>query len=95
MDISDGQNLMREIYLERDNTRGVNGTLIRTFQELAELSEAVSKNQTMKDIQDELADVFAWLLSLANLLKIDMTRAFLMKYGKGCPKCFQTPCACK
>ncbi len=94
MNISDGQDLMREIYLERDTARGVNGTLIRAFQELAELSEAVGKNQNQNMIQEELADVFAWVLSLANLLQVDMTQAFRMKYGKGCPKCSESPCAC-
>ena len=85
---------MREVYLEKDSTTGVNGTIIRTFQEMAELSEAVCENQDEHMINEELADVFAWLLSLANLLEIDMDQAFRAKYGKGCPKCSQIPCAC-
>ena len=94
MEIREGQDLMHKVYLDRDRARGLNGTLIRTFQELAELSEAIERDQNRKMIQDELADVFAWLLSLANLLEIDMTKAFRMKYGNGCPKCSEIPCAC-
>jgi NTP pyrophosphatase (non-canonical NTP hydrolase) len=45
-------------------------------------------------MKDELADVFAWLLSVSELLSIDLEDAFVRRYGGGCPKCGNIPCTC-
>ncbi|MFW9851233.1 MAG: MazG nucleotide pyrophosphohydrolase domain-containing protein [Candidatus Thorarchaeota archaeon] len=94
MDTKDAQDLIRRIYLERDKERGVERTLLRTFQELAELSDAISKEHPMKEIQDEVADVFAWVISIANLLEIDLGKALLQKYNNACSRCGKVPCEC-
>lgn len=46
-------------------------------EELGELFKAVRES---KGIEEEVADVFAWLLSVANVLGIDVEEAFKMKY---------------
>lgn len=69
-------------------------TLLRTFQELAELSDAISKGNPRKDIEDEMADVFAWVISIANLLEVDLAAALLDKYNNACSKCGKSPCEC-
>lgn len=94
MKIEEAQEMMRRIYLERDNARGVLGTLKRTFDELEELRNAVQDNDSFADIADEVADVFAWLCSVANLLEIDMSEAFYKKYSNVCSKCKESPCDC-
>lgn len=94
MNIKEAQDLMRRIYLERDKERGIERTLLRTFQELAELSEVISKENSMEDIESEVADVFAWVLSIANLLEIDIGEALLKKYKNSCSKCGKVPCEC-
>jgi len=94
MDIKDAQNLIRKIYLERDRERGMERTLLRTFQELAELSDAISKDMSLKDIKDEVADVFAWVISIANLLDIDLGEVILNKYNNACSRCEKVPCEC-
>lgn len=94
MKIEEAQEMMRKIYLERDRARGVSGTLKRTFDELEELREAIGKRETTKSIADEVADVFAWLCSLANLLEIDVSDAFYKKYSNVCSKCKKSPCVC-
>ncbi len=94
MKIEEAQEMMRRIYLERDKARGVLGTLKRTFDELEELRNAVQDNDSFADIADEVADVFAWLCSVANLLEIDMSEAFYKKYSNVCSKCKESPCDC-
>ncbi len=94
MKIEEAQEMMRNIYWDRDRARGVNGTLHRTQEELAELSAAILERACTKAIEDEIADVFAWLCSLANLLDIDVSEAFHKKYTDACSKCKQSPCTC-
>ncbi len=94
MSLSEAQNLIRRIYLERDRERGIERTLLRTFQELAELSDAISKEKPMKDIESEVADVFAWVISIANLLEVDLGEALLNKYDNACSRCGKVPCEC-
>ncbi len=94
MKIEEAQEMMRKIYLERDRARGVEGTLKRTFEELEELREAIQNEDTELAISEEVADVFAWLCSLANLLEIDVANAFYKKYSDTCSKCKESPCVC-
>lgn len=94
MRIEEAQDMMRRIYFERDQARGVSGTLNRTFDELNELREAIDNTETKDFIADEVADVFAWLCSLANLLEIDVADAFYKKYTDVCSKCKKSPCEC-
>lgn len=94
MDIGEAQDLIRRIYLERDKERGMERTLLRTFQELAELSDALSKERPTEEIEAEVADVFAWVISIANLLEMDLGKALLNKYNDACSRCRKVPCEC-
>ncbi len=94
MNISEAQDLIRRIYLERDRERGMDRTLLRTFQELAELSDTISKGNPRKDIENEVADVFAWVISIANLLEMNLGEALLSKYDNVCSRCGKVPCEC-
>ncbi|MFW9792729.1 MAG: MazG nucleotide pyrophosphohydrolase domain-containing protein [Candidatus Thorarchaeota archaeon] len=94
MDIKEAQEMMRRIYLERDRARGVLETLSRTLDELQELKEAIQNKSPESAIEDEIADVFAWLCSVANLLDIDVSGAFYKKYSDVCSKCKRSPCEC-
>jgi NTP pyrophosphatase (non-canonical NTP hydrolase) len=62
-------------------------------EEVGELSRAIRSGDHINQ-EEELADVFAWTLSMANILDIDLSRVFLDKYGSGCPKCEEKPCSC-
>jgi NTP pyrophosphatase (non-canonical NTP hydrolase) len=94
MKVEDAQEMMRRIYFERDCARGVRGTLQRTREELTELSDAIAQGSNQQALKEEVADVFAWLCSLANLLDIDISDAFYAKYTDVCSKCKQSPCSC-
>ncbi|MHA2434020.1 MAG: MazG nucleotide pyrophosphohydrolase domain-containing protein, partial [Candidatus Thorarchaeota archaeon] len=59
-----------------------------------ELSDSVLRKKGREEIEDEVADVFAWLISIANLLEIDLSAALLKKYNNACSKCEKKPCEC-
>lgn len=62
-------------------------------EEVGELSRAL-RGSDRGNLEEEFADVLAWLCTLASLAGVDMARASA-KYGAGCPRCAQSPCACR
>ena len=74
------QKAMREAYYERDSARGVYATFTWLVEEVGELAEALLKGDK-RAIEEELADVIAWALSIANLVGVDAAEAFRRKYG--------------
>ncbi len=85
--------MMRQIYFHRDSERGTAGTFNWLVEEVEELKEAL-KEGDKKAIENEFADVFAWLASLANVVNIDLEKAAISKYDNRCPKCGLIPCGC-
>lgn len=73
------QELMSKYYLQRDRERGLYATFTWLIEEIGELAESIL-NQNKKAQEEEIADVLAWLASLANLLSIDLEKAFRQKY---------------
>lgn len=84
---------MHRIYFQRDYERGATATYSRFLEEVEELGEALEKRNE-EAMKEEFADVFAWLLSLANIFSVDLEMATLKKYTNKCPKCKQKPCEC-
>ncbi|MCD6312790.1 MAG: nucleotide pyrophosphohydrolase [Thaumarchaeota archaeon] len=93
MDLSGIQELMAEIYLERDERRGAEKTLIWMLSEAGEVADAFLKDNR-EALRSEVADLLAWLLSFCNVVGIDLEDAVLAKYGGGCPNCGSKPCRC-
>jgi len=74
MQISEFQGLIAQKYKKRDLQRGVPATFMWFIEEVGELATALaSKNQANK--QEEFADVFAWLCTLANISNVDLEKA--------------------
>jgi NTP pyrophosphatase (non-canonical NTP hydrolase) len=90
--IAEFQKIIHEIYFDRDNARGMGGTFMWFVEEVGELATAL-RSGSKKEKEEEFADVFAWLVSLASMAGIDMTEA-IKKYADGCPRCHRTPCTC-
>ncbi len=78
MEISEAQIIIDDMFGERDRKRGIYPNLVWLGEEVGELYKAVRENRGM---EEEIADVFAWLLSVANLLDINVESAFRKKYG--------------
>ena len=92
VDISRFQEVIRETYIHHDRRRGLERTLDWLVSEVYELRQAIEDG---RGIEEELADVLAWLASVANLLGIDLEKAAVERYGEGCPKCGSKPCGCQ
>jgi NTP pyrophosphatase (non-canonical NTP hydrolase) len=93
VEISEFQELMAELYAHNDKRRGENATMLWLVEEIGELAEAI-RREDFENIEEELADCFAWIGALANLYGIDLEKAFLKKYPGICPTCKQKPCIC-
>lgn len=94
MEILEFQTLMAQLYIHRDRTRGLNKTMLWLISEVGELAEAIRLEDKEK-IAEEMADVLAWLCSLANLTNIDLENAACSKYPGRCVRCNSKPCVCQ
>ncbi len=94
MNIKEFQGLMRDLYYHKDKKRGIDKTFIWLVEEVGELASELNTDCNKKNISDEMADIFAWMCSLANLLHIDLEKSLFKKYPNKCPKCGENPCEC-
>ena len=84
---------IEEIYFARDAARGVDGTALWFVEEVGELIRAI-RRQERDNLEEEFADVYAWLATLASLHGVDLEATGAKKYADGCPRCHSTPCSC-
>lgn len=93
MEIREFQKMIRCIYHLRDARRGRDKTFLWFLEEVGELTRAYRREEQEK-VGQEMADVVAWLISLANLLNVDLEEELLKKYPHQCPLCSAIPCQC-
>jgi NTP pyrophosphatase (non-canonical NTP hydrolase) len=91
--LAEFQGLIRQMYLEKDLARGVDGTFMWLIEEVGELASAL-RHGTHEERLGEFADVLAWLATIANVAGVDLTEAVMRKYGSGCPGCGRLVCTC-
>lgn len=94
MTIEDFQKLIREKYFATDSARGAPGTYLWFIEEVGELAHALANRERGKldraNLEEEFADVMAWLATLANICEVDLTAAIHRKYIKdGGPEGFK------
>lgn len=94
MTIREFQTLIRDVYFDKDNGRGMEATFMWLVEEVGELSRALRRGDR-RELAGEFADVLAWLTTLANIAGVDLEAAAAAKYASGCPKCGETPCGCE
>ena len=87
------QDLIRHMYFEKDQARGVEGTFLWLMEEVGELATAL-RSGSHEERLEEFADVLAWLATLANIADVDLSEAIARKYGSGCPGCGELLCKC-
>ncbi len=90
---SDFQQLIHQMYFEKDEARGVDGTFMWLMEEIGELAAAL-RSDDREHQMEEFADVLAWLTTIANVAGVDLTAAIAKKYGDGCPGCHKYVCTC-
>jgi NTP pyrophosphatase (non-canonical NTP hydrolase) len=95
---SDFQALIRNMYFDKDEARGVEGTFMWLTEEFGELASALRKfaqgENNRDNLGEEFADVIAWLTTIANVVGIDISSELAKKYGTGCPGCHCLVCCC-
>ena len=96
--LSDMQRLIEQMYGTKDEARGVSGTFMWLMEEIGELAAELREQQPgaapSDNLGKEFADVLAWLVTIANVANVDLTKAFHAKYGEGCPGCGKMVCEC-
>jgi len=86
--MNDSQNLtiaafqkhIAERYEKHDRARGTPGTWLHFSEEVGELARALARNDDRANLEEEFADVLAWLCTLANINDVDLTSAVTKKY---------------
>ena len=74
MEISALQKIVKERYFKVDNERGIYHTALWFHEEVGELSSAIARGDK-ENAKEEFADVLMWLLTLANIMDINMEDA--------------------
>jgi NTP pyrophosphatase (non-canonical NTP hydrolase) len=79
MNIQEFQQLINDKYGQRDRERGTSGTFMWFIEEVGELATALA-GESIENKEEEFADVFAWLCTLANINDVDLEKA-IQKYS--------------
>src|ERR1700761_2567205 len=87
------QRIILQMYGEKDAARGDAAPFLWLTEEFGELATAL-RSGTKEELAAEMADVLAWLATLANIRGVDLEAAVLSKCGRSCPGCDATPCVC-
>ena len=75
MEIREFQDLIARRYKATDLARGVPKTFLWFIEEVGELATALASGRDKANTEEEFADVFAWLCTLANITDIDLETA--------------------
>ena len=94
MTVAEFQRRIDALYGAKDRGRGLEGTFMWFTEEVGELSRGLRRGVKGAPLEEEFADVLAWLATLASIAGVDLEAAALAKYGAGCPRCGATPCGC-
>ena len=92
MNLGELQDVIARTYGARDAERGLPAAVAWLAEEVGELAQAVRKGDDAQRLH-ELADVLAWLTSIAVQLGLSMEDA-AARYASGCPRCAGIPCRC-
>ncbi len=74
MEIKEFQQWISGKYEKRDRQRGTSATFMWFIEEIGELATALAGDNG-DNKEEEFADVFAWLCTLANINDVDLERA--------------------
>ena len=82
MTIRDFQRHIHAKYHATDVARGTPMTWLWFSEEIGELARALARRDDAENLEEEFADVFAWLCTLANINDVDLAAAVERKYLK-------------
>lgn len=81
------QSHIRAKYYDVDVRRGTAATWLWFSEEIGELARALARGEDRANLEEEFADVLAWLCTLANITDVDLAEAVCRKYfGTDAPR---------
>ena len=80
--IAEFQKHISTLYESADRARGTAGTWLWFSEEIGELARALARQDDRANLEEEFADVIAWLCTLANINDVDLEAAIRRKYLK-------------
>ena len=80
--LSEFQRHVADRYEKADRARGTAGTFVWFIEEVGELATALN-GKDRANLEEEFADVLAWLCTLANINDVDLAKAVTAKYLSG------------
>ena len=92
VDLAGLQARIEQTFGARDRARGADGTFRWWVEEVGEVAKALRRGDPA-ELEHELGDALAWLVSVANVVGVDLEQA-AARYADGCPRCGRSPCAC-
>ena len=78
--IAEFQKHIADRYADVDRQRGTAKTFLWFMEEIGELATALNEGADRANLEEEFADVVAWLCTLANINDVDLTQAIQRKY---------------
>jgi len=78
--LSPFQRHISALYEQADRERGTAGTWLWFSEEVGELARALARKHSHENLEEEFADVLAWLCTLANINDVDLASAVRKKY---------------
>jgi NTP pyrophosphatase (non-canonical NTP hydrolase) len=78
--LSSFQRHIADRYEQTDRARGTARTFLWFIEEIGELSHALARGDDRANLEEEFADVLAWLCTLANINDVDLAAAVTRKY---------------
>lgn len=93
------QNYINEMKIDRGfNTVSIEREMMLMLEEFGELAKAIRKSTKGRldiaktynlNVEEELADVFIYLLNIANMNNVDLFKAFKDKENKNCDRIWE------
>lgn len=93
--LNEWQRTLYVIYGQGNNERSLDEIAFHLFEEIGEVAKALRKKDK-KEIVEEVADSFAWLIAVVNRHdpEIRIDDMVYNRYSDKCPHCNMKPCRC-
>lgn len=82
--VADFQKYIYDRYDKVDRARGPAKTFLWFIEEVGELATAIN-GDNRENLEEEFADVLAWLCTMANICDVDLAEAVRRKYLSDSP----------
>jgi NTP pyrophosphatase (non-canonical NTP hydrolase) len=90
--LRDWQNLISKVYQEENQRLSPTNSLVAMMKDVGDLAMLNRKRAPIDQITSKLAAIFAWTLTIAQLLQLDLASIVNDKYDDQCPMCRQSIC---